>query len=253
MSKDSKERFSDRADLYAKYRPSYPPAAIDCLFEEAGARPGAIVADIGSGTGIFSKLMLERGCEVIALEPNQEMRLTAERELAEMPGYRSAAGAAEETGLSAESVDLIVCAQSFHWFDRPAAQQEFRRILKPSGKAALIWNSRKTGGTPFLEGYEQLLRHYAADYEKMTHKNISALELRPFFRNGEMNVRRFTNSQLFNQEELIGRACSSSYVPAPGQPNHDKLKEGLIELFARTNVNGRVSFDYETEVFWGEV
>lgn len=253
MSSDSKERFSDRVDMYVKYRPSYPSAAMDYLSAEAGARRGALVADIGAGTGIFSKLLLERGCEVIALEPNQEMRQAAERALLGMPGYRSAAGAAEETGLPAESIDLIVCAQSFHWFDRPAAQKEFRRILKPSGKAALIWNSRKTSGTPFLEGYEQLVRRYAIDYEKMTHKNISEQELQPFFRNGDMQVGRFTNSQLFNQEELIGRACSSSYVPAPGHPNHERLKEGLIELFTRTNVKGLVSFDYETEVYWGEV
>ncbi|PQP91189.1 SAM-dependent methyltransferase, partial [Paenibacillus sp. AR247] len=140
-----------------------------------------------------------------------------------------------------------------HWFDRPAAQAEFHRILKPGGKAVLIWNSRLTSGTPFLEGYEQLLKLYSKDYGQMTHKNISGAQLQPFFRDGNMHTAVFGNRQLFNVEELIGRAMSSSYVPAEGEPNHDRMKQGLQELFEQTQVDGKVSFDYETELFWGEV
>ncbi|SDE25136.1 Ubiquinone/menaquinone biosynthesis C-methylase UbiE [Paenibacillus sp. UNCCL117] len=253
MSGDSKERFSNRVGDYVKYRPSYPAEAIDYLYSTVGMKPGSLIADVGAGTGIFSRLLLERGSEVVAVEPNQAMREAADRELGSHERYRSIAAAAEATGLPEESVDFIVCAQSFHWFDRPAAQAEFHRILKPGGKAVLIWNSRLTTGTPFLEGYEELLRQYSTDYAQMMHKNISPEQLRQFFRDQNMREVKFTNAQLFNLEELIGRALSSSYVPAEGQPNHEPLKQGLGRLFERTKENGRISFDYETEVFWGEV
>lgn len=253
MSSDSKARFSNRVENYVKYRPSYPAEAVDYLYSVVGIKADSVIADIGAGTGIFSKLLLERGSNVIAVEPNAAMREVAEQELGASPNYRSHASAAEDTGLPADAVDFIVCAQSFHWFDRPAAQAEFHRILKPGGKAVLIWNSRLTSGTPFLEGYEQLLKQYSKDYEKMTHKNISGAQLQPFFRDGNMHTAVFANRQLFNVEELIGRAMSSSYVPAEGEPNHTQMKQGLQELFERTQVDGKVSFDYETELFWGEV
>lgn len=253
MSSDNKQRFSNRVENYVKYRPSYPAEALNYLYTAVGMQSGSRIADIGAGTGIFSKLLLERGSEVIALEPNQAMREAAETELGSLPNYRSISGAAEATGLPEQSIDYILCAQSFHWFDRSAAQAEFHRILKPGGKAALIWNSRLTSGTPFLEGYEELLRLYSTDYKQMTHKNISSEQLRLFFRDQGMHEARFANRQLFNHEELVGRALSSSYVPAEGQPNHERLKEELKLLFEQTNVNGQVSFDYETEIFWGEV
>ncbi|WP_042171048.1 class I SAM-dependent methyltransferase [Paenibacillus gorillae] len=252
-SSNSKERFSNRVENYVKYRPGYPIEALDYLYSDVGLNASSQVADLGAGTGIFSKLLLERGSEVIAVEPNQAMREAADKELGGLPNYRSVAAAAETTGLPEHSVDFIVCAQSFHWFDRPAAQAEFHRILKPGGKAALIWNSRLTSGTPFLEGYEELLRLYSTDYKQMTHKNISADQLRTFFRENRMQEATFTNGQLLNREELLGRALSSSYVPAEGEPNHERLKEELSQLFERTNVTGHVSFDYQTEIFWGEV
>ncbi|MFF2094165.1 class I SAM-dependent methyltransferase [Paenibacillus sp. NPDC058174] len=252
-SSNSKERFSNRVENYVKYRPGYPVEALDYLYSDVGLKANSRIADLGAGTGIFSKLLLERGSEVIAVEPNQAMREAADKELGELPNYRSVPAAAETTGLPEHSVDFIVCAQSFHWFDRPAAQAEFRRILKPGGKAVLIWNSRLTSGTPFLEGYEELLRLYSTDYKQMTHKNISADQLRAFFRENGMREAAFTNGQLLDREELLGRALSSSYVPAKGEPNHDRLKEELGQLFERTNVNGRVSFDYQTEIFWGDV
>ncbi|GGG86959.1 class I SAM-dependent methyltransferase [Paenibacillus radicis (ex Gao et al. 2016)] len=252
-SSNSKERFSNRVENYVKYRPGYPAEALDYLYSDVGMKASSRIADLGAGTGIFSKLLLERGSEVIAVEPNQAMREAADKELGSLPNYRSVAAAAETTGLPEHSVDFIVCAQSFHWFDRPAAQAEFRRILKPGGKGVLIWNSRLTSGTPFLEGYEELLRLYSTDYKQMTHKNISADQLRVFFRENGMREAAFTNGQLFDHEELLGRALSSSYVPAEGEPNHERLKEELGQLFERTNVNGQVSFDYQTEIFWGEV
>jgi SAM-dependent methyltransferase len=242
-----------RADDYVKYRPSYPEDALDYLFGEVGLRPGSLVADIGAGTGIFSKLLLAWGSRVIAVEPNEAMRSAAYAMLGSEPSYRSVDGSAEVTGLDDGSVEFIVCAQSFHWFDHAAAKTEFKRILRPGGKVLLIWNSRVPSGTPFLEGYEQLLHKYGEDYGRINHKNITMEQLRPFFVNGGPVKREFFNRQMLDFDQLKGRAMSSSYVPAPGHPNHEPFVAALRELFERNERGGTVEMDYETEVYVGEV
>ena len=213
------------------------------MYETVGLSPDSEVADIGAGTGIFSKLLLERGSRISAVEPNQAMREEAEKELGRAPNFRTISGAAEATGLPEQSVDFIVCAQSFHWFDRLAAQEEFRRILKRGGKAVLLWNSRLTSGTPFLEGYDELLRTYGVDYEKVGHKNIGFETLQSFFKEGALQRAVFMNQQLFDFEGLRGRSLSSSYVPMPGHPNYELLMNELKKLFDRTQQNGKVSLE----------
>ena len=165
----------------------------------------------------------------------------------------SLAGSAESTGLPDQSVDFIVCAQAFHWFDQSAAQIEFRRILRPGGRVILIWNSRLTHGTPFREEYNQLLHTYGTDYQKVNHKNISQTMLLSFFKEGSMHEMRFRMSQEFDFEGLKGRLLSSSYSPAPGHANYDPMISALRNLFDKNNQEGIVAFDYETEMFWGEV
>lgn len=250
---NSEERFTSRVDSYLKYRPSYPKEAIDHLYDVVGLDANSNIADIGSGTGIISKLLLERGSYVIAVEPNQAMREAAEQTLKSSPQFQSIAGSAESTGLPDHSVDFIVCAQAFHWFDRSAAQIEFRRILRPGGRVILIWNSRLTHGTPFREEYNQLLHTYGTDYKKVNHKNISQTILLSFFKEGSMHEMRFGMSQEFDFEGLKGRLLSSSYSPAPGHANYDPMMSELRNLFDKNNQDGIVAFDYETEIFWGEV
>ncbi|CAG7653963.1 class I SAM-dependent methyltransferase [Paenibacillus allorhizosphaerae] len=250
---NNKERFSNRVDSYVKYRPSYPQEAIDYLYDVVGLQRGSEVADIGAGTGIFSKLLLERGSRVIAVEPNPEMREAAENVLGENPNFRAVAGSAEVTGLPDRSIHFIVCAQAFHWFDRTAAQAEFKRIVKPGGKVVLLWNSRLTHGTPFREAYDRLLQTFGTDYKEVNHKNISPDILATFFKPGTMQEARFTIQQAFDFEGLRGRLLSSSYSPAPGHPNHEPMINELRLIFDRSKQDGKVFFDYETEVFWGEI
>jgi SAM-dependent methyltransferase len=250
---ENTQRFTNRVDTYVKCRPSYPKEAIDYLYEIVGLQPSSQVADIGAGTGIFSKLLLERGSHITAVEPNQAMREAAESSLGGTPNFRTATGSAEHTGLADQSVDFIVCAQAFHWFDRAAAKLEFRRILKPGGKAVLVWNSRLTHGTPFLVEYEQLLHMFGTDYVQVNHRNIGPEALALFFKEGDFHQGRFQNRQLFDFEGLCGRLLSSSYSPAPGHPIHEPMMVELRKLFDRNEYKGKVSFDYETEVFWGEV
>jgi ubiquinone/menaquinone biosynthesis C-methylase UbiE/catechol 2,3-dioxygenase-like lactoylglutathione lyase family enzyme len=251
--KANKERFSNRVDAYVKYRPSYPKEAIDYLYETIGFKPQSVIADIGAGTGKFTQLLLERGSQVTAIEPNQAMREAAEKMFIEEARYSSISGSAEETKLQSHSVDFIVCAQAFHWFDQAAAQVEFRRILKESGKAVLIWNSRLRQGNSFLEEYELLLNKFGTDYAKVNHKNISQEALASFFKDGQLKEARFKISQEFDYDGLSGRLLSSSYIPVIGHPRYAPMMKELSKLFKRNERNGKVFIDYETEVFWGEI
>lgn len=253
MLLDPTQRFSSRVANYINYRPSYPPEVLGALVTECGLQPSWVVADIGSGTGLFAGLLLQNGNLVYGVEPNAEMRAAGEKLLADYPGFHSVAGRAEATGLAAASVDLVTAGQAFHWFDAEAARVEFRRVLKAGGWVALVWNERLTDSTPFMRDYEALLRDHAPDYAYVIHREVSESALAAFFRPLPMRVHRFPNRQTFGWDGLAGRVLSSSYVPEPGRPGHEALMKRLGELFRTHADEGVVSFDYETTLYLGRL
>lgn len=248
----SESRFSDRVENYIRYRPGYPPAVMDLLRVEAALTAQSVVADVGSGTGISAELLLREGCTVYGVEPNRDMREAAERLLSAYDSFRSVDGKAQATTLGDASVDLIVAAQAFHWFDTPETRAEFCRILRPGGAVALIWNERVTDTTPFLRGYEALLLKYGTDYAAVRHENIDADALARFF-GGPFTTRSFPNFQDFDFAGLAGRLLSSSYAPAPGHPRHEPMMQELRALFDTCAENGKVRFDYRTSVHLGRL
>ena len=156
MQTDSTKRFSSRVDNYVKYRPGYPDEVIKFLQTECNLSVGSVIADIGSGTGIFTSLLLNQGYKVYAVEPNEDMQQAA---IARLGGYKSFMpinAGAEATTLPEESVDLIVCAQAFHWFNNEKSRAEFKRILNDEGRAALIWNNRQADADDFSVAYENI-------------------------------------------------------------------------------------------------
>jgi len=243
------QRFSSRVDNYVRYRPSYPKAVTGLLRAECGLTSNAVVADIGSGTGKLTELLLESGWRVFGVEPNQEMREAGERLLNSNPRFTSVAATAEATTLPEKCADLVVAGQAFHWFDRERTRAEFLRILKPGGWVALIWNDRRTDATPFLAAYEELLREFATDYDQVNHRNIDAATLQHFF-GAEPKLRRFPYTQHFDFEGLKGRLLSSSYAPERGRPNHEAMLAGLKKLFEVHQMNGLVAFEYNTLVYY---
>ncbi len=244
------ERFSDRVENYVRHRPGYPDGVVRLLAEKAGLSERTVVADIGSGTGIFAELLLKAGAQVIGVEPNAPMRAAAERLLAGYPRFLSVDAPAGATTLEDESVDLITAAQAFHWFANERTRMEFTRILKPGGKIALIWNVRQVDTKPFLIDYEALLLRYGTDYNTVRHETIDARVLGGFFR-GPYEPHTFPNRQEFGYGGLEGRLLSSSYAPPAGHPDHEPMIAELKRIFSLHQQADVVGIDYITEVYLG--
>jgi SAM-dependent methyltransferase len=252
MRKSPTARFSDRVENYARYRPGYPPEVLDLLRAECGLLPSHLVADVASGTGVFTRLLLENGNPVFAVEPNAEMREVGMQQLESYDRFVSVAGTAEVTTLRSGSVDFVTASQAAHWFDLPRARAEFVRILKPVGWCVLIWNERRTASTPFLRDYEQLLLTYGTDYKEVRHERSTAI-IHEFFAPALHEQRTFSLVQRFGYEGAAGRLLSSSYVPLEGDPNHEAMMRELRRIFDAHAVEGKIEFEYDTQVFYGHL
>jgi ubiquinone/menaquinone biosynthesis C-methylase UbiE len=246
------QRFSNRVANYVRYRPSYPRGVIEMLRAECDLTLDSVVADIGSGTGKLTELLLPHAKRVVAIEPNLQMRQAGERLLQTHSNFVSVAGTAEATTLAEHSVDLIVAGQAFHWFDRARTKTEFGRILKPGGRIALIWNDLQTNSTPFLVAYEALLHQFAPEYEQVNHRHVDLRKLREFF-GSQPQFRSFPYLQNFDFSGLRGRLLSSSYVPVEGNPGSAAMLTQLRTIFDAHQLDGQVVFLYDTLVYFGQL
>ena len=249
LENDPRKRFSRRAEYYSRYRPSYPKSLLSYLEQDLCFSQASVVADVGSGTGILSKLLLENGNSVFGVEPNDDMRRTAEANLARYLNYKSIGGSAESTTLGNESVDFITAAQSFHWFNPQQAKAEFRRVLRREGWVVLIWNTRRIS-TPFLQAYDALISWIPGN-QKARHEDLGDQALRSFL--GDYRAVKLDNSQELDYEGLVGRLLSSSYAPLRGEPLFDEMITKVSDLFNRYQVDGVVTLDYVTEVYAGQL
>jgi SAM-dependent methyltransferase len=253
LETDPKQRFSNRVEDYVRYRPGYPREILDVLRNECGFTTESVVADIGSGTGFLTQLFLENGNLVYGVEPNGAMRAAGEEFLKKYPRFHSVDGSAEATTLADASADFIVAGQAFHWFDPKAAATEFRRVLRPLGWVAVIWNERKKEDTGFQRDYEQLLRTWGTDYEKVAATYPKKSRVENFLDFGAVWEKSFPNEQTFDFEGLRGRSLSSSFSPPEGHPKHEPMIAELKRLFEVYARDGRVRFDYETHMYYGRL
>ena len=246
-------RFTNRAADYAKFRPSYPPELLRFVSDQLDLRGEHVIADVGSGTGILTQILLDNGNIVYGVEPNEAMAQVAEAEFAGNDRFHSVRGSAETTTLADHTVNFIFAAQAFHWFDAPRTRPEFQRVLRHGGIVVLVWNSRRLDSTPFLSGYEALLREFGTDYKEVSHKYKEAESLQTLF--GDRGHRRvtFDNLQSLDYDGLQGRLLSSSYAPPRGHPRHEPMLAALRELFARHESDGQVVIEYDTDVFYGRL
>lgn len=249
---DVKTYFSGLAETYARHRPSYAPGAIDAMIE--GLPSPVRAADVGCGTGISTRLLAARGVHVIGIEPNADMRRQAQRDGAALPIDPAAGtidfrdGTAEQTGLADATVHLVLCAQAFHWFDAPAALREFRRILQPQGRLALMWNIREDRD-PFSAEFNRLTQR-AQIAARQTGKDVRRDHaadpiIGGHFTNGRLLP--FDNPQVFDLPGVLGRVRSASYWPAPGLLR-DELESALRRAFEAHQRDGAITVEQRTEL-----
>jgi ubiquinone/menaquinone biosynthesis C-methylase UbiE len=243
------ERFSDRVENYVKYRPGYPPQVLELFRSEMDLHENSIVADIGAGTGISSKIFLENGNMVFGVEPNRAMRAAATEFLKDYTNFRIVDGTAENTNLPDDSIDFVVAAQAFHWFDTGATLPEFTRILRDKGFIALIWNERQLDTTEFLREYEKLLIEFGNDYESVRHDNLDEKIFADFFQK-EFRRKTFQNAQIVGLEGLKGRIQSSSYMPSETDDRFAPMNREIERIFAKHAENGKIQILYSTNVFY---
>ena len=249
---DPTKRFSNRVDNYLRYRPRYPPEIIPLLNKECGLTPDSLIADIGSGTGFLAELFLRNGNRVLGVEPNAEMRAAGEQLLAQYANFTSVEATAENTSLPDSSVDFVTAGQAFHWFNRAKARSEFALILKPNGWVAIVWNGYNPERTPLLKGYHEALLRYGTDYREVR-REIEDTHIDKFFTSSEYKAARFSFQQSFDFEAFKGRTLSASYAPQVGEPNYEPMLNQLREVFEANQTNGKVTFDYDTEAYYGRL
>lgn len=249
---DSKKRFTDRVADYVKYRPNYPVAIIEFM-KNKGMTQSSVFADVGSGTGLLTKLFLENGNKVYGVEPNKKMREAGETYLSNFNNFVSITGSSEETSLPNSSVDFITAGQAYHWFSQEPTKKEFKRILKKSNhyNVFLIWNER-TDTTSFNRDLEQFIRKFSNDYLQVSHSQDEKKKQNLFF-NEEFSKESFANKQVLSFEALKGRLLSSSYMLQKSDPRYQQFENELQALFDKHKKDNVVELLYRTEVYYGKL
>jgi SAM-dependent methyltransferase len=230
------DRFSGRADAYVVSRPSYPLEAVDVLVDGLGDPAALVVADIGAGTGISSRLIASRGPRVLAVEPNAKMREAA----APDPRVEWVNGIAEATTLPDASVDVAVAFQAWHWVDHPAGVEELRRIVRPGGRLAVVYNERDESDA-FTAGYGEIVRRFAEDRtEERRAEALAAFEAIDPARTERFT---FVNVNALDRSGVHKRAESSSYLPQSGERSVDMhvAIDDLLDAFPSNRYEMRLA------------
>ena len=249
---DATLRFSDRVDDYVKYRPGYPAGVLALLRKECSLTPLSIIADIGSGTGKLTELLLSNGNTVYAVEPNRPMRLAAESLYSGFAGFRSVEGRAEATTLKNSSIDIVTAGQAFHWFEPDKAALEFHRLLRRDGYAVLIWNDRAEADSPFFAEYDAFLRTYSIDYVETRRQNHPGSAVFSRFFGGKHGYVELHNSQIRDFDDMLGGYLSASYALTRDHPRFPEARQRLKELFERYASGGKLDYPYRTRVIFGQ-
>ena len=253
-STDSTKIFSKTTDYYDKFRPTYPRELFDLLAAEYQINSSKIVADIGSGTGIFSKHLLDRSYRVISVEPNDDMRKIAESKLSKYREFTSVSATAEVTTIESNSIDIITVATAFHWFNPELTKKEFKRILKTNGWCFLVWNIRNNA-IPIMQDYDSMMREHIDDYDKVVKNTNFAADdmIIDFFKPNNVQINQFKNVQSLNLEGLKGRVLSVSYSPKFGDEKYAALMAATEKLFDKYKTSGQVELHYQCKCYVGQL
>jgi SAM-dependent methyltransferase len=234
------DRFSNRVTDYAQHRPSYPAAVIDAILDGGDFHT---VADIGSGTGISAQLLADRGLSIWAVEPNAAMRAA----ITPHPHITPWDGTAEATRLPDDSMDLVTAFQAFHWFKHDVALPELRRILKPDGRLAVVWNNRDRTD-PFTKQYGQVLQSVTSKPVGIDRMGDATPLLEDSVCFADIQHVAISHRQPLDLAGLIGLAQSRSYTPQSGVA-HEQLVDRLTQLFHEFCQDEQVVIVYRANVY----
>ncbi|MFU2326164.1 methyltransferase domain-containing protein [Pseudomonas sp. NFX98] len=235
------------ADTYVRGRPDYPPQITDWLTDTLGLNADKTVIDLGAGTGKFTGRLVATGAQVIAVEPVAQM---LEKLSDAYPVVLAVKGTAADLPLPDASVDVVVCAQAFHWFASKEALDEIARVLKPGGRLGLVWNLRDTrvGWVPKLDAIVNALEGDTPRYYIGAWRRVFP---HPAF--GSLQAQHFSHGHTGSPEDVIfNRVRSTSFISALPEAERAKVDEQIRAMIAgEPALRGRdvVTVPYETAVF----
>jgi SAM-dependent methyltransferase len=246
---DNTQKFSGKADVYQNARPSYAQELLDFIAQNWQIGEGSLVADIGSGTGIFARQLLGLGAKVFAVEPNADMRAKAEKLLGEDPNFVSVVGTAEQTNLPDQSVHLVTAAAAFHWFDPERFKQECDRILLPGAPVVLAWNEARLSAEINL-GRERIFKKYCPKFIGFSGGNDKEDKIKRAFFDGALQERRFPNPLIYDRQTFVNRALSASYSLIETDAEFEAYLAELGELFDQHAVDGKIVLPQDSVAYF---
>ncbi|MCA1054025.1 methyltransferase domain-containing protein [Rossellomorea aquimaris] len=241
--------FDEKTKDYAKGRPTYPIEVLQIL-KDIGITGESVIADIGAGTGLLTKMLAQLDCHVHAVDPNAQMLYECKGYCSGKPNIAYVHAAAEDTTLKEHTVDVITIAQAFHWFDQTRCKIEFNRILKKNGYVVILFNEIRLDN-PLSQEYNQLLREYAVKETAGISDTDHDLEKRQFF-GGDFKKRYVDNLQTLDRDSFVAGALSLSYTPSRNHDRYAAFLEKLHKLFGKYERDGKIEFLYQTEVCIGQ-
>ena len=246
---DNTQKFSGKADVYQQARPNYAQAMLDFIASKWQIGEGSLVADVGSGTGIFTRQLLGLGAKVYAVEPNADMRAMAERLLGGYPNFVSVIGDAEHTTLPDHRINLVTAAAAFHWFDPNRFKHECKRILLPGGAVVLAWNEMEMSAE-INRGRERIYKKYCPNFRGFSGGNDQENLIKRDFFDGKLQEKRFANPLCYDRQTFINRALSSSYSLIESDPGYEAYLAEIGDLFDQNALEGKIVLPQESVAYF---
>ena len=237
----NEEKFTGKANVYDKFRPSYPAELIDWLYEKTRAKT---VADIGAGTGIFTKCLSQKPWKITAVEPNPDMLEILKKNV---PSIEIVNAPAENTGIPAGTIDLVTAAQAFHWFDKERFKAECERIFTPDGHLAVAWNNHVP--SDIMNERNRIFDKYCGMSNSVA-GGVTQVDLKTYF--SRVEILRLENNMNMTEEQFIGYSLSHSYSIKADNENYEKFVYELRNMFAKFQHDGTAEIPQETECFLGQ-
>lgn len=248
----NEKKFNGKSDVYSKFRPDYPDQLLKDLKIENKLDENSVIADIGAGTGIMTKKLLDLGFNVVVVEPNEEMRKVSIDNLKDYKHFVSVNGSAENTTLKNYSVDMIVVAQAFHWFDVGNFRKECQRIVKAEAKIAIISNERVTEhilNKEIADTYQK----YCPNFKGFSNGLMGSDDIYDTFYQKGYSIKTYENPLIYNKNNFIGRHLSSSFSPNQDDELYPMLVESLGDIFDKHSKNGYLTLPNHTKCRCGFV